>query len=589
MIAQGCNEKPMKVLVLGEDTRSFLSVIRSLAEAGYEVHVACYDKTSPALASKYITTVKYYNYQAYSQNEWLEHVVALVERYGFDLVIPCDERAIYPLHSARKQLPPHTKLAIANSTALDLLFDKWKSKRVAIACHIPVAQGEVLTVADLDYHDQVQVFGTKFVIKPLQSFRKTALKQRQNVAIISNQAEYDEFKKEAGSGSYLIEQFFSGYGEGVSVFAVDGIVHAAFAHRRVAEPNEGGGSSYRQSIKLAPELLAATKQMCEYTALTGVAMFEFRRNPESLDWILVEVNARFWGSLPLAIFSGVNFPLYYADYLCQGTLPHTPRIHYRDRCYARALLPDIYEIRREIEALRDKQGRICSLAYMLQRIGSLSRVLVGRETIDSFSWLDPGPFFKDVGQIGQLFVNMLYRKYPALTVFRRYRSRRGLKRLLKVNPKRRILFVCYGNIMRSPFAELVLRKELANVLTAEQCVSYGFHSNEDRSSPLKACKAASSLAMDLEGHRSKWLRQKDLRDSDIVLYFDEKNKLLLDAYYDVHFSFCLADLTPSYTRLYFEISDPFLQDQEEVVACYQLIRNAVKRLCEFYPEVRYDS
>ncbi len=42
-----------KVLVLGEDTRSFLAVIRSLGRAGLSVHTAWCPLNSPALRSKY--------------------------------------------------------------------------------------------------------------------------------------------------------------------------------------------------------------------------------------------------------------------------------------------------------------------------------------------------------------------------------------------------------------------------------------------------------------------------------------------------------------------------------------------------------
>ena len=43
---------------------------------------------------------------------------------------------------------------------------------------------------------------------------------------------------------------------------------------------------------------------------TGVAMVEFKKDD---DYRLLEVNPRFWGSLPLATACGVNFP----DLLCR--------------------------------------------------------------------------------------------------------------------------------------------------------------------------------------------------------------------------------------------------------------------------------
>ena len=39
----------------------------------------------------------------------------------------------------------------------------------------------------------------------------------------------------------------------------------------------------------------------------GVAMVECKRTPEG-DFVLMEINAKFWGSHDLALAAGVNFP-----------------------------------------------------------------------------------------------------------------------------------------------------------------------------------------------------------------------------------------------------------------------------------------
>ena len=50
---------------------------------------------------------------------------------------------------------------------------------------------------------------------------------------------------------------------------------------------------------------------------TGVAMFEFKRN-DSGGWILLEVNARPWGSMPLPLSLGVDFPYRWYRLLTAG-------------------------------------------------------------------------------------------------------------------------------------------------------------------------------------------------------------------------------------------------------------------------------
>ena len=52
---------------------------------------------------------------------------------------------------------------------------------------------------------------------------------------------------------------------------------------------------------------------------TGLIMVEFRINVETDDWALIETNGRFWGSLPLAVAAGVDFPRYLYEMLDRGS------------------------------------------------------------------------------------------------------------------------------------------------------------------------------------------------------------------------------------------------------------------------------
>ena len=75
-----------------------------------------------------------------------------------------------------------------------------------------------------------------------------------------------------------------------------GEVLLAFQHVRLHEPPRGGGSSYRMSTALTPELLDASVRLLKSVDYTGVAMVEFKVDPKTGRWALMEVNGRFWGS-----------------------------------------------------------------------------------------------------------------------------------------------------------------------------------------------------------------------------------------------------------------------------------------------------
>ena len=93
--------------------------------------------------------------------------------------------------------------------------------------------------------------------------------------------------------------------------------------------------------------------------------------------------------------------------------------------------------------------------------------------------------------------------------------------------KFRIMFVCLGNICRSPLAHGVLEKlisdkNLTNKIEVESSGTSGFHRGE-KPDPRMAGVAASH-GVSLDHLRSQQFNQEDLSDFDLILPMDQENK-----------------------------------------------------------------
>lgn len=580
------------VLVIGEDTRSFLTVIRSLGKKGYKVDVVCFDRQSAALASKYINKTFFYNYQAFDNKQWLDAVTSIAKENNYSLIIPCDERSIFPLAENQDKFPKQTQLAIPNQSVIEHLFDKYTTKKLAAKLNVPHARGEMMSLKGLSFDSLKEMFGDKFVIKPTLSFEASQLSKRQKVEIIVSKKQYIEWSKHANfDQNYLVESYFEGKGEGVSVLAKNGKVLAYFAHTRVNEPLSGGGSSYRKSIKVKPDMADACRKICEETNYTGVGMFEFKYNLQTREWILVEVNARFWGSVPLAVYAGVDFPSLLADTLLNidaNTEVISDR-HYKVGVHARSLTNDIFDIKKEFEIFssvgRKKDGGYQSI----KRLARFPLGLVGIEKIDSLEFNDYRPFTKEVSNFYQSVLESKVTKLISLAdrsfSHRALVQRQKLKQLYVlicrniISPN--VKFVCYGNIMRSPFAAKYLEALCSEVDFNWNIDSYGFHQNEHRKSPQECIDVSQTLGIDLENHRSKWLKQSDILPTDIIFIFDELNEDKITRYYDAPNVFNLTDFIPVGMGNYNQIDDPYGHGQQGVEQCYQLIAEAIKNIFEY--------
>ncbi len=120
-------------------------------------------------------------------------------------------------------------------------------------------------------------------------------------------------KAARSGGDWLIQEWIAGPGVGVEVVADRGRILAAGAHRRLREEDpRGARSAAAQTIPVPPKELAKIEAWLAELEWSGPAMFEYKHAPDG-DLCLLEVNPRFWGTLPLAQAAGEDFP--WAAYL----------------------------------------------------------------------------------------------------------------------------------------------------------------------------------------------------------------------------------------------------------------------------------
>ena len=106
----------------------------------------------------------------------------------------------------------------------------------------------------------------------------------------------------------------------------------------------------------------------------------------------------------------------------------------------------------------------------------------------------------------------------------------GIKEEPEPRASRRVLFVCMGNICRSPTAEGVFRKLLAE-RAPELDVdidSAGTHGYHDGAPPdPRACRAAERRGIDLKPLRARRVTERDFEEFELVLAMDEQNREFL--------------------------------------------------------------
>lgn len=157
-----------------------------------------------------------------------------------------------------------------------------------------------------------------------------------------------------------------------------------------------------------------------------------------------------------------------------------------------------------------------------------------------------------------------------------FRRRRLERRLRDRSPPDKVLFVCLGNICRSPYAEKTLVRATSKGPWSPAVVSAGFI-GPGRPSPDTARMVARERGLDLSEHRSRQLTDELLVGSDLVFVMDVAQRRAITRRTGRRDVFLLGDLDPSWSGRR-AICDPIEQPRAVFEEVYDRIDRITRRL-----------
>lgn len=391
------------VLVTDAGRGSAVAFIRSLGRRGWRVTAADSDPASPGFRSRYTTERLLYPRPSEQPDAVVEAIRRAVTGSGVDLVIPVTDEVGLPLADARATFAGQTVLALPEGPALAATHDKGATLALAERLGVPVPLTRLVRPGD-DPLAAAADLGYPVVVKPVSSrqFLDDGTIGSYAVAYASDP---DDLRRRLTSpdvaGSVLLQQWLPGDGIGVELLMDHGRPLAAFQHRRIREvPPTGGASALRESVELDPDLYDHAVALLRELGWTGLAMVEFRRGADGVA-NLMEINGRVWGSLPLAVRAGMDFPGRLADLLLDGSPPAGRPVatDYRRGVRARNLRLEIAWI----GAVLSGRHRHAALPWPGRHaaVGALASLADPRIADDLMTWSDPGPGLAQIPTIAR--------------------------------------------------------------------------------------------------------------------------------------------------------------------------------------------
>lgn len=211
----------------------------------------------------------------------------------------------------KDKIAKYCRVPVVEIDTMKIAQDKQLTFKLAERLNIPIPQTFHISGYD-DVNEISKIIQFPCVIKKTNYFEGGVL-YCNNITEYKLNMEKVLAEKKADNGYPIVQEYVTGLGTGYYSVYRNGECLGYFMHERIHEfPITGGASTLAKSVYHADLKLYGDKILKELK-WTGVSMIEFKRNPESNELKLMEINPKFWGSLELSYVAGINFP--YLNYL----------------------------------------------------------------------------------------------------------------------------------------------------------------------------------------------------------------------------------------------------------------------------------
>ena len=309
-----------RVLVTDGHFRKTLAVVRSLGRKGVQVTVGERTYLNTSFFSRYCTKRLIYPSPRQSPNQFIEFFLKEIRNNRYDCVFPMEEETLLPLAKHHSEISQYTYFLSPDIKKIEFVRDKGNLMQFAEKIGIPAPrtfyatpfrglpderekEGRTVRMKDED----VSSVPLPAVIKPRISSGSLGIVyvKKEGDLIPSYRRVHERFP-------FPIIQEWIPDGAGVYGFSAlydeASRVKAAFVHRKLRMyPVQGGPSTLGEGVE-HPRLMEMGLSLFNALNWVGVGMAEFKVDPRDGIPKLMEINPRFWGSLQLAVASGVDFP-----------------------------------------------------------------------------------------------------------------------------------------------------------------------------------------------------------------------------------------------------------------------------------------
>jgi predicted ATP-grasp superfamily ATP-dependent carboligase len=291
--------KNLSVLLIDGQSTYALNVIRCLATAGHQVHVLSTADRASLRVAQPVSSFRLWD--GIDGPGALAACEEIARQLQADLCLAIDEQAIAVLAESPDR--PSVPIApIPTVASLRTAVDKWQFAEFSRTWQLPHPPTYLCT-PDAEFQRRLAAVRFPVLIKPRRGGNAAGIRQfRDREALLRHLDNNPQL-----FGTTIIQTLIPGEDIDCSVLCRDGKI-LAYTIQRPFLPSEGFKPPGAVELVHDDDVLRVVRDALMTLNWTGVAHIDLRREAETNDLRILEINPRFWGSVLASLHAGVNFP-----------------------------------------------------------------------------------------------------------------------------------------------------------------------------------------------------------------------------------------------------------------------------------------
>jgi len=380
------------IAVISNSAPASVNIVRSLGRRGIRTIVASEDERSPAFSSKYCDERVSLPDPTTDLGAYRDVLLDIAARPSVRTITPVREADVYVLSKHRSAFAEHVSPVWPTMESLSTVHDRLDLIAAADRAGVDYPKTELLT--DVDDWDRRLISKGRFSIltdhyvddvpegesRPIPKTEYIEPGEKPDIdRLVDRMGHVPIVQSYVPGTEYTVRALCD---DGEVLFSTQKALRRGYKYPR-------GPSVYHEAVDI-PELGEATRALLSALDWHGVASVGFIREDGTGAPKLLEINPRFWSSLPCDIHAGVDYPLYYWEFANghdEGfEPPYEPETASH---FLRGELIHLHSVATETYPFVEKPS-------LPKTVASMAKSMATQRNFDYYSSDDPRPFARDV-------------------------------------------------------------------------------------------------------------------------------------------------------------------------------------------------